>query len=117
MRRLVALALIGIGGLMLAGPASAAQLRGAMLTPNWSVEDSPFRMTPEQQRGEIAAVARMGGNVVRLPVDWASLQPNGLVDAAYQAQLDQAVASAGEYGQAVILNIIGTPCWATLRPD
>src|SRR4051794_4814420 len=103
--------------LALAGTAGAAQLRGAMLTPNWSVQGSTMYMTPGQQRGEIAAVARMGGNVVRLPVDWAELQPDGRIDAMYQAQLDQAVAAAGEYGQAVILNIIGTPCWASLQPS
>lgn len=117
MRRFIlASVMSGVGLLALAGPASAAQLRGAMLTPNWS---SPGRsaMTPDQQRGEIAAVAKMGGNVVRLDVDWAALQSDGRIDPAYQGQLDQAVASAAQYGQAVILNIVGTPCWAALRPS
>jgi hypothetical protein len=103
--------------LALTGSAEGGQLRGAMLTPNWSAQGSRFAMTPDQQRGEIASVAQMGGNVVRLHVDWAALQPTGAVDPVYQSQLDQAVADAGAYGQAVILNIIGTPCWAALNPD
>jgi Cellulase (glycosyl hydrolase family 5) len=102
--------------LALAGSADAVQLRGAVLTPNWSAQESRFGMTPDQQRAEIAAVAQMGGNVVRLHVDWPRLQPDGRIDAEYQAQLDQAVSSAGQYGQAVILNIVGTPCWAATRP-
>jgi cellulase (glycosyl hydrolase family 5) len=115
MRRLLFLTVLV--SLALTGSAEGGQLRGAMLTPNWSAQGSRFEMTPAQQRGEIAAVAQMGGNVVRLHVDWAALQPDGEVDPAYQAQLDQAVADASQYGQAVILNIIGTPCWAALAPD
>ena len=103
--------------LALAGSADAVQLRGAVLTPNWSAQESRFGMTPDQQRAEIAAVAQMGGNVVRLHVDWPRLQPDGRIDAEYQAQLDQAVSSAGQYGQAVILNIVGTPCWAATHPS
>src|SRR5215207_1885275 len=88
MRGLGTLAAVGIGWLALAGPADAVQLRGAMLTPNWSAQESPFGRTPDQQRAEIAAVAKMGGNVVRLDLDWARLQPDGRIDEAYQAQLD-----------------------------
>jgi hypothetical protein len=112
------IALVVMFLLVVASPASAGkQLRGAMLTPNWSAQGTPFEMTPAQQQAEIAAVARMGGNVVRLHVDWARLQSDGGIDVTYQSQLDQAVASAHQYRQAVILNIIGTPCWASLTPS
>src|SRR5829696_3925933 len=118
MRWLGTLAAVGIGWLALAGPADAVQLRGATLTPNWSVRESRMHMSPDEQRGEIAAVAAMGGNVVRMDLDWARLQgDDGRIDSAYQAQLDRAIASAAEYRQAVILNIIGTPCWAAAAPD
>jgi hypothetical protein len=102
--------------LVLASPASAAQLRGVTLTPNWFAQGTVFAMTSEDQRAEIARAARMGSNVVRLHVDWPGLQPDGQIDDAYQAQLDQAVQSANHYGQAVIVDVTTTPCWAGKEP-
>jgi polysaccharide biosynthesis protein PslG len=85
-----------------------------MVTPNWSTQDSLFTITPEKQRAEIAAVAAMGGNLIRFHVDWAQLTPNLLqgVDQSYQARIDQVMAWASEYRIKVILNLVGTPCWA-----
>src|SRR5690349_942279 len=67
------------------------QLRGAMVTPNWSVEGSPFTTTPEQQRAEIAQVAAMGGNLIRFHVDWSRLMPDARmqVDQSYLERVDQ----------------------------
>jgi hypothetical protein len=117
LRWLIALMLAVTWWLAPPEPAPALQLRGVVLTPNWSAHESPFVMTPEEQRAEIAGVLRMGGNVVRLHVDWPRLQPDGRIDGEYQAQLDQAVFAAGQYGQAVILNIVTTPCWAARQPS
>lgn len=55
--------------------APAQQLRGAMVTPNWSIANSPFLRSADQQRAEIQDVCRMGGNLIRLHVDWSQLQP------------------------------------------
>src|SRR5262245_28569491 len=72
------------------------QLRGAMVTPNWSVEGSPFTTTPEQQRAEIAQVAAMGGNLIRFHVDWSRLMPDAFmqVDRDYLRRVDQVIAWA-----------------------
>jgi hypothetical protein len=53
----------------------APQLRGAMITPNWSIPDSPFARSPDQQRAEIQDLCSMGGDLIRLHVDWSQLQP------------------------------------------
>jgi hypothetical protein len=55
--------------------APARQLRGAMVTPNWSIAGSPFLRSADQQRAEIQDVCRMGGDLIRLHVDWSQLQP------------------------------------------
>jgi hypothetical protein len=83
-----------------------------MVTPNWSIESSVFTVTPEQQRAEIAALAAMGGNLIRFHLDWSQLQPGLAVDHNYQARVDQVMAWAAAYHIKVILNLVGTPCWA-----
>jgi hypothetical protein len=96
------------------GHGSSRQLRGAMVTPNWSTQDSLFTITPDQQRAEIAAVAAMGGNLIRFHLDWSQLVPNLFkgIDESYQARVDQVMAWARAYRIKVILNLVGTPCWA-----
>ena len=39
---------------------NSRQLRGTMITPNWSTQDSLFTITPEQQRDEIEPLPRWG---------------------------------------------------------
>ena len=94
--------------------ASSRQLRGAMVTPNWSTQDSLFTTTPEQQRAEIAQVAAMGGNLIRFHLDWSQLMPDASmrVDQGYQERVDQVMGWAAAYRIQVILNLVGTPCWA-----
>ena len=93
---------------------SSRQLRGTMITPNWSTQDSLFTITPEQQRAEIAAVAAMGGDLIRFHLDWSRLMPDSFmrVDQSYQDRVDQVMAWAAAYRVNVILNLVGTPCWA-----
>jgi Cellulase (glycosyl hydrolase family 5) len=85
-----------------------------MVTPNWSIQQSLFATTPEQQRVEIAQVAAMGGNLIRFHVDWTQLMPEASmrVDQSYQDRVDQVMAWAATYQIKVILNLVGTPCWA-----
>lgn len=85
-----------------------------MVTPNWSTQNSLFTIPPEEQRAEIAAVAAMGGDVIRFHVDWAQLVPSLVqgVDLSYQARVDQVMAWATAHRIKVILNLVGTPCWA-----
>ena len=46
-----------------------------MITPNWSIAGTPFARTAAQQQAEIEDVCSMGGNLIRLHVDWSQLQP------------------------------------------
>jgi hypothetical protein len=87
------------------------QLRGAMLTPNWSVDGSPFLFNEAQQRTELENVCVMGGNLVRFHVDWSQLEPAGL-DPSYLARMDQVLSWAAACRIRVILNLVGSPCWA-----
>src|SRR5213079_591938 len=57
------------------GGAAPRQLRGAMITPNWSIAGTLFARSAEQQRTEIHDVCSMGGDLIRLHVDWSQLQP------------------------------------------
>src|SRR5262245_60597216 len=94
--------------------AAFRQLRGAMVTPNWSVQESLFATTPEQQRAEIAQVAAKGGDLIRFHVDWSRLMPDAVmrVDQGYLDRVDQAMSWAAADRIRVILNLVGTPCWA-----
>jgi hypothetical protein len=87
------------------------QLRGAMLTPNWSVAGTPFAMTGTQQYMEVKNVCHMGGDLVRFSVDWSQLQPRD-VDQAYLGRIDQMMNWASACGIKVILDLVGSPCWA-----
>jgi hypothetical protein len=82
-----------------------------MLTPNWSVEGSPFAFNEAQQRTELENVCNMGGNLVRFHVDWSRLEPAGY-DPSYLARMDQVLTWAAACRIRVILNLIGSPCWA-----
>jgi polysaccharide biosynthesis protein PslG len=92
-------------------PEPAPQLRGAMITPNWSIRGSAFESRPDQLQYEIHAVCRMGGDLIRVHVDWSQLQP-GEYDAAYLAQLDQIMGWAAACHIDVIVDLVGSPCWA-----
>ena len=46
-----------------------------MVTPNWSIAGTVFARSAEQQQTEIQDVCSMGGNLIRLHVDWSQLQP------------------------------------------
>lgn len=92
-------------------PGKVRQLRGAMLTPNWSVEGSPFLFNAAQQRTELENVCVMGGNLVRFHVDWSELEP-AAYDPSYLTRMDQVLTWAAACHIQVILNLIGSPCWA-----
>lgn len=96
------------------------QLRGAMITPNWSISDSPFARSADQQYAEIRDVCSMGGDLVRLHVDWSQLQPGGGeqerppggYDPAYVNRLDQIMTWAASCHIKVIADLVGSPCWS-----
>jgi hypothetical protein len=99
----------------------APQLRGAMITPNWSIAGSAFARSADQQRAEIQDVCSMGGDLIRVHVDWSQLQPGtsgptgrlpGDYDPGYVARLDQIIGWAAACRIRVIFDVVGTPCWA-----
>jgi hypothetical protein len=122
------------GSVLARGHTHATQLRGAMVTPNWSIDGSPFERSAEQQFLEIADVCGMGGNLIRLHVDWSQLQPGvyqpfpssqpspvptdqgvrraGDYDLDYLSRIDQTLAWADQCHIRVILDLIGSPCWS-----
>jgi hypothetical protein len=96
------------------------QLRGAMITPNWSIPGTPFTFNAEQQRTEIRDVCNMGGDLIRVHVDWSQLQPGGhetiphppSYDPSYLERLDQLMSWAAACHIRVIADLVGSPCWS-----
>src|SRR5262245_14147250 len=86
-------------------PSQPDQLRGAMLTPNWSVSRSPFAMTGAQQYAEVRHVCSMGGDLLRFSVDWSQLQP-GDVNQGYLARVDEVMNWAAACRVRVILDLV-----------
>ena len=56
----------------------------------------------------------MGGDLIRFHLDWSRLMPDAFmrVDQSYQDRVDQVMAWAAAHRVKVILNLVGTPCWA-----
>ena len=56
----------------------------------------------------------MGGDLIRFHLDWSRLMPDAFmrVDQSYQDRVDQVMAWVAAYRVKVILNLVGTPCWA-----
>jgi len=119
------------------GQAHPGQLRGAVITPNWSIAGTPFARSAEEQWSEMADLCSMRGNLVRLHVDWSQLQPGvyvprgtdqliqglpedpdstdrhpGDYDPAYVSRLDQVIGWADECHIRVIIDLLGSPCWS-----
>lgn len=90
---------------------STSQLRGAMITPNYSARGTPFAMTGSQQHAELQNVCSMGGNLIRFQVDWSQLQPSDY-DPGYLARMDQVMSWAAACHMEVILDLVGSPCWS-----
>ena len=107
---LSAVALTGAPGM--AAAASAPPLHGVNL-PNLT-----FQTTPAGLDAQMANAARVGANMVRVDVNWASLQPvgPGQYDAGYLGLLDRLVADAVARGIRPLLMVLRSPCWASSSP-
>jgi hypothetical protein len=99
-----------------AGPASASQLRGAVLTPNFQWPP-PNGVTVAQSDRETRSACALGATVMRVVVNWARLEPGpGQFDSGYVARVDRVVGQLAGCGVPVELTILGTPCWDTTDP-
>jgi hypothetical protein len=110
----LALALLAVAAAPAA--ASAEQLRGTVLTPNfqWAPPDG---VTLTQSDRETRAACDLGSTVTRVVVNWARLEPGpGQFDPRYIARVDRVVGQLARCDIPVELTIIGTPCWDTTDP-
>jgi hypothetical protein len=99
--------------LTLAAPAAAApRWLGAQAHPLWAAE------TDTDMDHDVALLAQLGVDAVRIDVGWSSLQSTGPgeYDAWYVAKLDRFVGLAHARGIAVIATLTDTPCWASTAP-
>ena len=98
------------------GPATASQLRGAVLTPNFQWPP-PNGVTDGQSDRETQAACALGATVMRVVVNWARLEPGpGQFDPRYVGRVDRMVGQLAGCGIPVELTIMGTPCWDTTDP-
>lgn len=95
-----------------ASQASADQLRGANVSPNWD-GGGPATVDADNLEAELEAIESIGGNVARVTLKPQSLQPvNGSqFDQGYIGRLDRFMADARERNIKVIVAVWGTPCW------
>jgi hypothetical protein len=107
---LASLACLGIAS----APASATiPYRGVQLHSLW-----PSSTYTDMDR-ELDLSRDLGSNVVRVDLQWSSLETNGpgQYSSWYLDKLDRFVAGASARGMKVLPNILGTPCWASSAPD
>lgn len=74
--------------------------------------------TPETVERELDLARDSGSQVVRVDVNWSSLQIDGpKADEAYADRLDAVLRGARERDLQVILTLVSTPCWASSAPE
>lgn len=112
MRRAFATLFAVVVVLVLAAPASAAQLAGVQTHLLWSDVDDR-----EMQR-QLDLVKQSGASLMRVDVGWASLQEDGpsAWSSWYLGRLDRMVAAADARGIELLLTFMNTPCWASTAP-
>jgi hypothetical protein len=96
--------------------ASAAQLRGAVLTPNFQWP-APVGVTAQQSDREIDAACALGSTVARVVMNWDALEPGpGQTDPLYAERIDRMIGGLARCGIRTELTILGTPCWDSTDP-
>ncbi len=70
--------------------------------------------TPDEYTTNLRKAAALGATVVRVPVDWAALEPDsGALDTAYVTEIDGRLKEAGALGMGVVLMFAQSPEWAS----
>ena len=125
LRKAVATAcLLGLSALVSLTPAAAAPraTRARQATSAPLVGVNIRALYPGAQAGavdqEIAAARALHTRLVRVEVQWSTLEPTGpgQVDARTLALLDRLLSDAAESGIRVIATADSTPCWASSAP-
>jgi polysaccharide biosynthesis protein PslG len=115
LRVLLALLLATVASLGIATAQASANIpyRGVQLHSLW-----PSSSYTDMDR-ELDMSRDVGSNVVRVDLQWSSLETNGpgQWSSWYLDKLDHFVAGAQARGMKVLPNILGTPCWASSAPD
>jgi polysaccharide biosynthesis protein PslG len=93
--------------------ATAPSLRGAATHPLWSSSS-----VADFDR-ELDLLAQAGANVVRIDIDWSTLEAagKGSLSSWYVQKADTFLAHARARGLGVIATFWATPCWASSAPD
>jgi polysaccharide biosynthesis protein PslG len=100
-----------------AAGATAGQLRGVNLTPNWAFAVNPYALSDGDNAREIDSACRLGSTAIRMFVSMPDLEPApGVVNPDYAAQLDSLMGQAAGCGLKVIFSFGGTPLWDTTAP-
>jgi polysaccharide biosynthesis protein PslG len=108
--------LVAAAAAALPASAGAAQLRGAVLTPNFHLPP-PNGVTVAQSDHEVAATCGLGATVARVVVNWDVLEPGpGQIDPAYAARVARMINGLARCGIPTELTLLGTPCWLTSDP-
>jgi hypothetical protein len=100
------------------GAAGASQLRGVQLTPNYAFGVPGTGQPDADDSHEISSTCGLGAGVVREFVSWQALEKAGpgQVDSAYVAKLDSLMHQAAGCKLKVVMNLLGTPKWASSAP-
>jgi hypothetical protein len=111
-RLLAALAVTCVMLAAVAAAAAAQQLRGVALHPQAS-DRSASAISQE-----FSMLQSAGANTIRFDVAWDSVEwtAKGVYDAKTLSWLDWVMAEAGGHGLKVVLDVMGTPCWASSAP-
>lgn len=102
--------------LLLAAPAAASP------APQWRGVTLPIltgEIPMDDIDRQVAAADRLGGNTLRVGVEWSLAQPTrrGFYRQPYLQRLDRLVVAARRRGMRPLLFVMRTPCWATSAPD
>src|SRR4051812_36340784 len=88
---LLALGLLAIA-VVLPAQASAGQLRGVVLTPNFQ-SPPPVGVTVAQSDHEVLAACALGSTVARVVMNWAVFEPApGQINLQYAGRVDRMIA-------------------------
>ena len=114
MQRTLRLALVTLAVLLVV---PAATVNAATRMPIGFFDDPSFRWAPDTAKNLLAAQGAHA-TIIHVTADWAQIAPtkpanplNGNDRAYHISDLDALVASAGQYGLEVMINISGAPKW------
>jgi polysaccharide biosynthesis protein PslG len=101
-----------------AGHTVSARLANATPLGGMNIAGLGYNSSPEQADRKIAAADALHAKLVRAPIPWSALEPNGpnQINLKALAFIDRLVSDASTRGIKVIMTVDSTPCWASSAP-